>query len=65
MSLYDAAFDASWELDTLQRNLTRDEQRAFYISTPQNFRENNTFKLTHKNTWCASTFAYVKVSNND
>ncbi|XP_025095116.1 integrin alpha-8-like isoform X4 [Pomacea canaliculata] len=54
------AFDASWELDTLQRNLTRDEQRAFYISTPQNFRENNTFKLTHKNTWCASTFAYVK-----
>ncbi|KAK7477963.1 hypothetical protein BaRGS_00030792, partial [Batillaria attramentaria] len=54
-------FDASWELDTLQRNLTRAEQRAFFTNNPLSFRENNTYKLTYKNMMCTNSYAYVKV----
>nr|KAG5692830.1 hypothetical protein BaRGS_001419 [Batillaria attramentaria] len=53
-------FDASWELDTLQRNLTRAEQRAFFTNNPLSFRENNTYKLTYKNMMCTNSYAYVK-----
>nr|AVP12651.1 integrin alpha 2 [Littorina littorea] len=53
-------FDASWELDVLQRNLTVNEQRAFYTNNPMSFRENNTYKLTYKNVMCTNSYAYVK-----
>ncbi|XP_041365809.1 integrin alpha-V-like [Gigantopelta aegis] len=53
-------FDVNWELDVLQRNRTREEQRAYYLPTEDVLTEANTIKLTRKATWCTSSFAYIK-----
>ncbi|ESO98544.1 hypothetical protein LOTGIDRAFT_239025 [Lottia gigantea] len=58
-------FDVEWNLDTLQRNKTLEEQRAFYLLSGLVTRENNTIKLTHKAMWCVSSFAYVKNEPRD
>ncbi|XP_076465711.1 integrin alpha-8-like isoform X2 [Babylonia areolata] len=53
-------FDASWELDVLQRNLTVSEQRAFFLDDPASFKETKTYKLTYKNIMCASSSAIIQ-----
>ncbi|XP_067649238.1 integrin alpha-8-like [Haliotis asinina] len=52
-------FDLTWELDTLQRNRSGEQQRAYYLTTEKDVVEKNTVKLTKKATWCTSSFAYV------
>ncbi|KAL8610113.1 hypothetical protein ACOMHN_024579 [Nucella lapillus] len=53
-------FDASWELDILQRNLTVDEQRAYFLNDPESFKESQTYKLTFKNVMCTTTSAFIR-----
>ncbi|KAL8622410.1 hypothetical protein ACOMHN_041738 [Nucella lapillus] len=52
-------FDTTLELDVLQRNLTVEEQRAFFANNPGSFEENATHKLTYKNIMCTTSYTYV------